>query len=30
MMTSANAGVARVIKPTAVVARNAARRFVMS
>jgi hypothetical protein len=29
MMTSANAGVARVIKLTA-VARNAVRRFVMS
>jgi hypothetical protein len=29
-MTSANAGVARAIKPTAVVARNAVRRYVMS
>jgi hypothetical protein len=29
-MISANAGVARAINPTAVVARNAVRKFVMS
>jgi hypothetical protein len=30
VMISANAGVARAISPTAVVARNAVRRYVMS